>query len=206
MTTRGGEPGSLPDGIAGGTGGVGNWAGISGLLWVGGGSAGTPVPTPRAKGLVGGFFCGKSGVVLAAGGEPVTGGATGRACGTAVVGGRVTLGIGLVTAVDHAGGTFCAGAGVRLVPGLIASVEAAEMFGRGVILVEAGLRGRGGRLTRRVSRLGGFGLELSGSEGVAASAIDLLFYSYSGKCSMAKLVTATSFRSGLNERIEIIAH
>lgn len=65
------------------------------------------------------------------------------------------FGIGLVTAVDHAGA-----AGLPVWPaGLIGSVVAAEIFGRGVIFVEAGLRGRGGRLIRKVSRLGTFGSE-----------------------------------------------
>jgi hypothetical protein len=56
----------------------------------------------------------------------------------------------------------------------IGRVLAAETFGRGVgaRLVDAGLRGRGGRLIRRVSRLGAFGSEPSG---VAESAIDLSF-------------------------------
>ena len=72
-----------------------------------------------------------------------------------------TLGMGLVTAVDQAGGTFVTGAGSKWPEVRIGSVVAAEMFGRGVgvILVEAGLRGRGGRLMRRVSRLGAFGSE-----------------------------------------------
>ena len=72
-----------------------------------------------------------------------------------------TLGMGLVTAVDQAGGTFMTGAGSNWPELCIGSVVAAETFGRGVgvIFVEAGLRGRGGRLMRRVSRLGAFGSE-----------------------------------------------
>jgi hypothetical protein len=69
------------------------------------------------------------------------------------------LGIGLVTAVDHAGGTFDAGAGTIWLEVVIGSVVAAETFGRGAgaIFADIGLRGRGGRLMRRVSRLGAFG-------------------------------------------------
>ena len=69
--------------------------------------------------------------------------------------------MGLVTAVDHAGGTFVTGAGSNWLEELIGSVVAAETFGRGggVIFADAGLRGRGGRLMRRVSRLGAFGSE-----------------------------------------------
>ena len=86
----------------------------------------------------------------------------------------VMLGMGLVTAVDQAGGTGVAGTGSNWPEVLIGSVVAAETFGRGVgvILAEAGLRGRGGRLMRRVSRLGDFGSEPSE---VAESAIIVVF-------------------------------
>ena len=85
-----------------------------------------------------------------------------------------TLGMGLVTAVDQAGGTFVTGAGSNCPEVCIGSVLAAETFGRGVgvIFPDAGLRGRGGRLMRRVSRLGAFGSEPSG---LAGSAIFVLF-------------------------------
>lgn len=85
-----------------------------------------------------------------------------------------TLGMGLVTAVDHAGGTLVTGVGSNWLDVVIGSVVAAETFGRGVgvIFVEAGLSGRGGRLMRRVSRLGAFG---SVPSGVAGSAISVLF-------------------------------
>jgi hypothetical protein len=78
----------------GSTGGAGSFDSRAGTRWDGG-------------------FCGKRGVVFALDGAPVKGGAAG--CGTA---GGVSLevifemlGIGLVTAVDQAGGTFDTGAG-----------------------------------------------------------------------------------------------
>jgi len=87
--------------------------------------------------------------------------------------------MGLVTAVDQGGGTLVTGAGSNWLDVFIGSVVAAETFGRGVgvILVDAGLRGRGGRLMRRVSRLGAFG---SVPSGVAESAIFVLFIVISG--------------------------
>ena len=88
------------------------------------------------------------------------------------------LGIGLVTAVDHAGGTLVTGAGSSWPEVFIGRVLAAETFGRGVtIFDEAGFRGRGGRLMRSVSRFGAFGSEPSG---VAESAIMFLFIVISG--------------------------
>ena len=132
-------------------------------------------------------FCGKRGVVLALGGAPVRGGAAGRGGGGVMlpVGALEMLGIGLVTAVDQAGGTFVTGAGSSWPEVFIGRVVAAETFGRGVgtIFDEAGLRGRGGKLMRSVSRLGAFG---SAPSGVAESAIIGSFYSYFGKCSMGK--------------------
>jgi hypothetical protein len=88
--------------------------------------------------------------------------------------GFVMLGMGLVTAVDQAGGTVTAGTGSNWPEVFIGSVDAAETLGRGgaVIFEDAGLRGRGGRLMRRVSRFGAFGSDPSG---VAESAIDLSF-------------------------------
>jgi hypothetical protein len=85
------------------------------------------------------------------------------------------LGMGRVTAVDQAGGTFCAGVGTRFEAGVSGRVVAAEMFGRGVINVEIGLSGRGGRLIRSVSRLGGCGSVPSDPGGLADSAIKLIF-------------------------------
>lgn len=143
--------------------------------------SGASVVTPREAGVgVLGVFCGKSGVVLALGGAPVTGGAEGRG-GIAPEGGFEMLGIGLVVAEDQDG---------KWLDAFIGNVVAAEMFGRGAgeILVEAGLRGRGGRLIRRVSRLGAFG---SDGRGLAESAIIVLFYSFFGKCSMAKFAIVT---------------
>lgn len=98
------------------------------------------------------------------------------------------VGIGLVTAVDQAGGELVVGTGSNCVEVLIGIVVAAEILGRGVagvIFDEDGLRGRGGRLMRSVSRLGAFGSE------PAESAIIMPFYSYFGKCSMAKFAIVT---------------
>jgi hypothetical protein len=137
---------------------------------------------------------------LAEAGEPVMGGAPGRICAWAggTWGSRDMLGIGLVTAVDHAGGTLCGGTGAiaeggRIEAGFIGNVVAAERFGRGVIHVEAGLSGRGGRLMRSVSRLGGFDSGFSGSRGLPSSAIVELFIGILGKCSMVKFVIVTLF-------------
>jgi hypothetical protein len=146
------------------------------LTGVVGGASGTPgFGMERVSGIPGSFgvagrACGMpgsawvakvadSGVVLEAAGEPVTGGAaalTWAGCGRGTDEGRVTVGIGLVTAVDHAGATGDCGTGVGPA-GLICSVVAAEILGRGPILVEAGLSGRGGRLIRNVCRFGAFG-------------------------------------------------
>ena len=110
-----------------------------------------------------GFFCGKRGVVFALAGEPVMGGAEGLGGGGGVTFAESfeELGMGLVTAVDQAGGTFETGVGSNWPEVFIGIVDAAETFGRGgdVIFADAGLRGRGGRLMRRVSRLGAFGSE-----------------------------------------------
>jgi len=129
---------------------------------------------------------GKSGVVLACGGEPVKGGAEGL-WGMAPEGGRETLGIGLVTAVDHAG--VPDGTDSKELEVFKGSVVAAEILGRaaGAILVDAGLSGRGGRLIRSVSRFGVLGSE----PGEAESAIIVSFYSYFGKSSMAKFAIVT---------------
>ncbi len=74
----------------------------------------------------------------------------GGSCGIAPEGARDKFGIGFVTAVDQAGGTE--GVGVSSEPPESGRVVAAETFGRGVILVEAGFNGLGGRLMRSVSR------------------------------------------------------
>jgi hypothetical protein len=99
------------------------------------------------------------------------------------------LGIGLVTAVDHAGGTLLTGAGSSWLEVCIGNVVAAETLGRGVgaIFPVAGFSGRGGRLIRSVSRFGAFGSLPSGVE----SAIIMRFYTNSLKCSMAKFAIAT---------------
>jgi hypothetical protein len=170
MTTRGGAPGSRPEGMV--TGGA---AGAVSVSPDEGGSAMAPLPTPSAKGLVGGFFFGKSGVVFAAAEDPVRGGAAERVLVSGGDGVRVMLGIGLVTAVDHEGGRVWTGAGTRFGEVLIGSVVAAETLGRGVTWLETGFSGRGGKLTRKVSRFGGVGFELSGLAGVSASAISDLF-------------------------------
>jgi hypothetical protein len=150
------------------------------------------VETPPTGGLIG-----KRGVVLAVGGAPVRGGAAGRGEGASVAGGGVglaeMLGIGLVTAVDQAGGTLETGVGSSWLDVCIGSVVAAEMFGRGVgvIFPVAGFSGRGGRLIRSVSRFGAFGSLPSGVE----SAIIMRFYTKSLKCSMAKFAIATDLCS-----------
>jgi hypothetical protein len=105
------------------------------------------------------------------------------------------LGIGLVTAVDQAGGTPCGLTGVkldggRMAAGFIGRVVAAERLGRGGIGVEMGLSGRGGRLMRSVSRFGGFSA-FSDSGLLPSSAIVVLFIGIFGKCSMVKLVIVT---------------
>ena len=117
-----------------------------------------------------GVFCGKSGVVLEPAGAPVMGGAEGRP-GMAPDAGLDAVGMGLVTAVDHAG--LVTGTGNSICPGFIGKVVAAETFGLidGLILDDAGLSGRGGRLIRSVSRLGALG----SYSGLAESAIILLF-------------------------------
>jgi hypothetical protein len=166
ITTRGGADGTLPEGAVMGV-----------EVAVSPGFATILVGARSPSAGDGGSFCGKSGVVLAAGGEPVNGGAAGRAWGSAIDGGRETFGMGLVTAVDQAGGTFWTGAGVRLAPVLIGSVVAAEMLGRPAIWAEVGLSGRGGRLIRNVWRFGAFGSLLSGPVGSAGSAILVAFYS-----------------------------
>jgi hypothetical protein len=108
-------------------------------------------------------FCGKRGFVFALAGEPVRGGAEGFGGGWGVTleESFEALGMGLVTAVDQAGGTFVTGASSNWPEVVIGSVDGAETFGRGagVIFADAGLRGRGGRLMRRVSRLGAFGFD-----------------------------------------------
>jgi hypothetical protein len=125
-------------------------------------------------------------------GEPVIGGAMGFGGEEArePEGGLEMLGIGLVTAVDQAGGALETGTGSIWIGAFIGNVVAAEMFGLAgtlvLIFVEEGLAGRGGRLMRRVSRFGAFG-----SAGLAGSAIIILFYSYFGKCSMAKFAIVT---------------
>jgi hypothetical protein len=157
---------------AGGSGAALLTAGIGGGVGVG--------LNPKVGTCCDGGFCGKRGVVFALDGAPVTGGAEGfggiGGGGVARGGGGVfeMLGIGLVTAVDHAGGTFVTGAGSSWPEVLIGSVVAALMFGRGagVIFAVAGLRGRGGRLIRSVSRLGALGSDPSG---LAESAIFFLF-------------------------------
>jgi hypothetical protein len=140
------------------------------------------------KGRIGtaAVFCGKRGVVFALAGEPVRGGAEGFGVSDCD-GGRATVGIGLVTAVDQAG--VVAGTGSMELEVFKGSVVAAEILGRaaGVIFVEAGLSGRGGKLIRKVSRLGALGSE----PGEAESAIIVSFYSYFGKSSIAKFAIVT---------------
>jgi hypothetical protein len=104
---------------------------------------------------------GKRGVVFVLLGEPVRGGAEGLggAGGVRLEESFKAVGMGLVTAVDQAGGTFVTGAGSNWpeVPIEGLATTGAFGFGGGVISVDGGLTGLGGRLMRRVSRLGAFG-------------------------------------------------
>jgi hypothetical protein len=188
--TRGGGATMRPDFVCNSA--AGSAAGVAGAtgggVWIAGGIGGGGRTAPSGGTGCDGFW-GKSGVVFALEGAPVTGGAEGRGAEGVWAGVFEMLGIGLVTAVDQAGGTFETGAGSSWPEVVIGSVVAAETLGRcGVILAEAGLSGRGGRLIRSVSRLGALGSEPSG---LAESAIIFPFYSYSGKCSMAKFAIVT---------------
>jgi hypothetical protein len=177
--TRGGTMPMLP-----GSAGIG----LRVILSVGASDPGDGVlPASEVAGGEG-FFCGKRGVVFALAGDPVMGGAV-IFGGNALKGGLETLGIGLVTAVDQAGGVPETGASSNWSDGLIGRVVAAEILGRGVgmILVEAGLSGLGGRLMRNVSRFWALGSALV----LAESAMIQPFYSYFGKCSIAKFVIVT---------------
>jgi hypothetical protein len=141
-------------------------------------------------------LCGKSGVVFALAGEPVIGGAAGLGgvCGFMLEETfPALLGIGFVTAVDQAGGTLGTGVGSNWVEVLIGSVDAAETFGRtgGVIFVDIGLRGRGGRLMRKVSRFGFFGSDPSG---VTESAI-IVFLSLNRKMFNGEIRNRNVFMS-----------
>ena len=124
--------------------------GVGVLTCAGRGGNGGGAPRTGALTWPVGGFCGKRGVVLALDGAPVIGGAEGRGGGAAWVGsctlgGLEIFGIGLVTAVDHAGGTLVTGTGSIWPEVFIGSVLAAETFGRGVaIFDEAGFRGLGG--------------------------------------------------------------
>ena len=171
--TRGDSAATRPDEAVNSTAGAG-MALVTGRSVAGGLAKSGPAGTGWER-----FFCGKRGVVFALAGEPVRGGAEGFGGGWGAMVEEVdesfaALGIGLVTAVDQAGGTFAVGAGSNWLEVVIGSVEAAETFGRvaGAIFVDAGLRGLGGRLMRRVSRLGDFGSEPSG---IAESAIFVVF-------------------------------
>jgi len=195
-TGRGAALGVEPAGGLGRSAVIGGGTGSGGTLTAGGGGVAPSVGTLPAGG-----FTGKRGVVLAVGGAPVSGGAAGRG-GVASVGGGVgggvgfaeMLGIGLVTAVDHAGGTpGVDGAGSSWLDVCMGNVVAAETLGRGVGVTfpVAGFNGRGGRLIRSVSRFGAFGSLPSGVE----SAIIMRFYRNFLKCSMAKFAMATDLCS-----------
>ena len=101
------------------------------------------------------------------------------------------VGIGLVTAVDQAGGIFVAGVGSSWLDVCIGNVVAADTLGLGVgvIFPVAGLRGRGGRLMRSVSRFGAFGSLPSG----VVSAIIMCFYSYFLKMFNGKICNHNRF-------------
>ena len=142
----------------------------------------------------------RKGDVFDAATEPVTGGATGRGTGvdgstsgsvlarepvndadclscdgvgpTKPVGGRVGFCIGCVTAVDQAGGLPAVGPlGRSWSDDFIGIVAAVPAFARDNC-VESGFRGRGGRVTRNVSRFWGG----CSAEGWASSAIMKIFY------------------------------
>jgi hypothetical protein len=90
------------------------------------------------------------------------------------------LGIGLVTAVDQAGGTTGVAVGVtatvaRGADGFMGIVVAAVTLGRAARGGAVGFRGRGGRLMRSVSRWGGLPSGFSASGVLPASAIVVLF-------------------------------
>ena len=146
--------------VSGGAGGASGTPGF-GMERVGG-LAGAEDCAGNGGGMLGSAVVAKvapRGVVLTLEGEPVSGGAAdliSAGAGSGTEAGRVTVGIGLVTAVDQAGATDDCGTGVG--PDvLIGSVVAAEILGRGAILVDEGFSGRGGRLIRKVCRLGAFG-------------------------------------------------
>lgn len=155
------------------------------------GAAGSGVPgaglAPSRESL---FFCGygKRGMVFGAG-EP-TGGADGADPGSVPEVGRVA-GIGLVTAVDQAGGTLVGGTGF----GPNGKVVAPETGGRGVKGL-VGFAGLGGRLIRKVSRLGLFGSGTPEEEGVAGSAIRELFIVISGNVQWGNGIDAVFSHSG----------
>ena len=202
MTRAGGgtrRPDAVRNSAAGsgsaGAGGTGRGA-ATGVTDAGGGGVacgGGGGVEPSTGTFPDGGLGGNKGVVLAVGGAPVSGGAEGLAGGASegTGGGAIfaMVGIGLVTAVDQAGGTLVAGAGSNWLEVCIGSVVAAETFGRGVgvIFPVAGFNGRGGRLMRSVSRFGAFGSLPSGVE----SAIIMCFYSYFLKCSIAKFAIVT---------------
>jgi len=157
------------------------------------------------------------GEVLEPGSEPLIGGVAGRALAgvgrtsgwvfarvpvsdpdclscdgagpTSPVGGRVGFCIGWVTAVDQVGGGGVVGEPVGVILsddfiGIVAALpdETRESW------VESGFSGRGGSVTRKVSRFWGF----DSAEGGASSAIMKFFIDNLEKCSMAKLAMPTS--------------
>jgi hypothetical protein len=108
---------------------------------------------------------------------------------TRPVGGRVGFCIGWVTAVDHVGGGGVVGEAVGVILsddfiGIVAALpdDTRESW------VESGFSGRGGSVTRKVSRFWGF----DSAEGGASSAIMKFFIDNLEKCSMAKLAMPTS--------------
>ena len=114
---------------------------------------------------------GKRGAVSVDRGASRPEGGGGSEPGSVPVGGR-GLGMGLVTAVDQAGGTFCEGAGMRFGGAPRGSVVAPETGGRRFGGDVTGFGGRGGRLMRRVSRLGGVEPGPWGGGGLAGSAME----------------------------------
>ena len=107
--TRGGGEIRRPEGVFNSAFGSGSGSGVVTGGWVAGG-----VVKSRVGAVWEGGLGGKRGVVLAVGGAPVRGGAEGFGGGAVTLELEVsfeTLGMGLVTAVDQAGGTFVTGAG-----------------------------------------------------------------------------------------------
>jgi len=215
--TRPEAVGTRPDSVVGGTGAVapGMFGGVSGMV---GEDWALPGTSPVSAGaVVGEAKVARSGDVLEPGSEPLIGGVAGRTLAgvgrtsgsvfarepvsepdclicdgagpTRPVGGRVGFCIGWVTAVDQVGGG-------GVLPVAVGDILSDDFIGIVAALpdetreswVESGFSGRGGSVTRNVSRFWGF----DSAEGGASSAIMEFFIDKSEKCSMVKLAMPTS--------------